>query len=132
MSRNSPSEHRHLRVLLQTFMPLTRYGLIGPLIVGLPSSTLITLGIFALAYGFLRAIIPQDSADVLALWGFVLECIGKSKLGKRLTSTGFSRREAPEARAEAQQSLAQGSCISSGRDDPSHPLSTEGSRDYRH
>ncbi len=51
---------------------LTGYSLIIPLIERLPSWTLIPCGIFALAYGSLRVIIPQESADRLAWWRCVM------------------------------------------------------------
>ena len=72
MSRNSSDENSHLRVIAQASTSLTGYGLIIPVIERLPSWTLIFCSIFALAYGSLRVIIPQESAHRLAWWRCVL------------------------------------------------------------
>lgn len=80
MSRNFSNERTRLRAMSHISMSLTGYGLISPVLVRLPCWTLIIWGIFALAYGVLRVIIPQESADRLALWGYVLDRPGGVKL----------------------------------------------------
>jgi hypothetical protein len=72
MPRNSSDENSRLRVISQVSTSLTGYSLIVPLTVRLPPWALILCSIFVLAYGSLRVIIPQESADRLAWWRWIL------------------------------------------------------------
>lgn len=99
MSRNAPNDGSRLQAILQTFKlgSLARHDLVVPLLIRLPPWALITYGVFTMACRILRETFPQESADRLAWWGYVLELIGRVKLpiwsrkrSKRLVSAADS------------------------------------------
>jgi hypothetical protein len=82
-SCNAPNDNNRLQAISQAYSPgsLAQYGLMVPWFIRLPPWALITCGVFALARGMLREIIPhmlrevipQESADRLAWWRYVLD-----------------------------------------------------------
>jgi hypothetical protein len=87
-SSNASGDNSHLQALSRAskFQSLAgRGGFIVAMHMWLPPWVLITCGIFALAGGVLRATIPQESADRLEWWGYVLqrERQPRPKLGNR-------------------------------------------------
>ena len=89
MSCDAQNDSSRLQAISQALNlgSLARYGLIAPWFIRLPPWTLVTYGILALACAMLRETIPQESADRLAWWGYVLRRKRKSR-PKRLNRPG--------------------------------------------
>ena len=70
MSHNVSDDTSRLQLISQLFRTgsLARHSLIVPVVMRLPIWTWIPCGIVALVY----AILPQESADLLAWWRYVL------------------------------------------------------------
>ena len=74
-SSHTPSDTGRFEVISQTFKPesLAIHSLMVPWLIRLPPWAFVTCGAFALACDMLRGTIPQESADRLAWWGYVLK-----------------------------------------------------------
>lgn len=75
MSCDAPNDGSPLQATSQAFNvgSLALHDLIVPLLIRLPPWALITYGVLTLACRTFRDTFPQESADRLVWWGYVLE-----------------------------------------------------------
>jgi hypothetical protein len=79
MSYNAPNDSSRLQARWQTFNlgSLAPWGVTVSWFMRMPSWALIPCGLFALACVTLRETFPQESADRLKWWGYVLPSKGQ-------------------------------------------------------